>query len=66
MIKVGGSKWWYGLQAVGKSAIYGAETYIMGVNAPYPDGLKAIPPCLSPDLLKHALISKRLIKLRFV
>ncbi len=37
-------KRWYGLQAVGKSAIYGAETYIKGVNALYPDGLKAIPP----------------------
>jgi hypothetical protein len=35
---------WYGLQAVGKGTIYGAEAICKGVNALYPDGLKAIPP----------------------
>jgi hypothetical protein len=37
-------KWWNGLQAVGKCAVYGAKQSNRGVNAPYPDGLKAIPP----------------------
>ncbi len=47
VIRMGYSKGWYGLQAVGKCAVYGAETD-MGVNAPYPDGLKAIPPFTAP------------------
>ncbi len=45
-------KRWYGLQAVGKRAIYGAEPYIMGVNALYPDGLKAIPPFMETTILE--------------
>ncbi len=52
---------WYGLQAVGKCAIYGAETFKRGVNAPSTDGLKAIPPFMSHRLTTFPFIYSKSI-----